>query len=558
MVANRQTPKQGTVQDLINGLLDRGYTATVQPVLNAVGRSTGSGLIQQRLNELDAEVARLMASGDKLTPDNPVLRALLADLEDTMAVNGRVVDSAAQTVQQNAVDAAAKVQRQIALPGMTNAQLASIGIKWNVADPEAVMRLVGYSQSDAWAAALAKYGEDIVNIVNNQAIRGIASGWSPLRTAREIRTTTELLPAHQANTLMRTLQLTSYRDATAAQQNVNVGIIEEVVRIAALDKRTCLSCVALHGRVIWSSERDAGTPITRVDDHQNGRCTSVVRVKGRPLNIQSGEQWFDNLPPDRQRQQGGFATSPAKWEAYQSGQVKLNDFVHAYTDNTFGDMLREASLADTLKNAKNGSSAAPPPAPGRVATVNGFIEADSGTPGSSIQTLNTFLDNSRGPLAQQILDFEMGLTTLDFDTGAVAIDPDGVRTAAKRFVAESQNIQYGKNYLLSLVQEQAAENGVNVSGADVEKLMNEQYAIQAKAILTTAQIGNVRLTEAQLRRLTAAANGNYLSIVYTTTSSEAGSLANAALGGYSQGVMTDAARKAKREEFLDRLGRLGK
>ncbi len=86
--------------------------------------------------------------------------------------------------------------------------------------------------------------------------------------------------------------------------------------------------------------------------------------------------------------------------------------------------------------------------------------------------------------------------------------------------------------------------------------MNSQFAAQARAILATADIAGVKLTDAQLRRLTEAANGNYLSIVYTTLSSEAGSLSNAALGGYSQGVMTDAARKAKREEFLTILGRM--
>lgn len=351
MVANRQpSPKQGTVQDLINGLLDRGYNATVQPVLNAVARSTNSGLIQQRLDELDAEVQRLMDAGEKLQPDNPVLRALLADLTDVMDVNGRIVDSAAEPLQQTAVNAAATIQRQLALPGMTNAQLASIGIKWNVPDPEAVMRLVGYSQSPQWSATLAKYGSDVVGIVNNQAIQGIAYGWSPLRTAREIRHMTELLPAHQANNLMRTLQLTSYRDSTAANQTANVDIIADVIRLAALDARTCLSCVAQHGMVIWSGERNAGDPVPRVDDHHSGRCTGVVRVKGRqPLNIVTGPQWFAALPESRQQQQASFANSPGKWDAFKNGKVQLSDFVEKYNDPTFGDMVREASLTTATK-----------------------------------------------------------------------------------------------------------------------------------------------------------------------------------------------------------------
>lgn len=348
MVANRPQRK-GTVQDLINGLLDRGYNSAVQPTLNAVARSTNSGLIAQRLTELDKEVQRLMDAGEKLTPDNAVLRALLADLEDTMTVNGRVVDGASEAVQQTGMDAAARIQRQLALPGMTDAQLARIGITWNKPDPEAVARLIQYSQSDAWAAQLTKYGTDIVDIINNQAIRGIASGWSPLRTASQIRNMTENLPGYQANNLLRTLQLTSYRDATAANQNANVDIIDEVIRIAALDNRTCLSCVALHGTVIWSGQRNEGDPVPRVDDHHSGRCTCVVQVKGRTLNIQSGKDWFDSLPPERQQQQAAFAASPAKYEAFTAGKVTLVDFVHKYNDPVFGDMLREASLTDALK-----------------------------------------------------------------------------------------------------------------------------------------------------------------------------------------------------------------
>lgn len=351
MVANQPRSKAGTVNDLINRLLDQGYEKVAQPVLNAVASSVTSanGLIQQRLGELDKEVARLMEAGEKLTPDNPVLRALLADLSDTMQVNGRVVNGASEAVQATGSNAAATIQRQLALPGMTDTQLLKIGIKWNRPDPAAVAQLVGYSQSPQWEAALLKYGKDVVSIVNNQAIQGIAYGWSPLKTARSVRQMTENMPGYQANTLMRTLQLTSYRDSTAIHQQANQDIISQVIRIAALDQRTCLSCVALHGKVLWDSERDAGSPVPRVDDHYNGRCTSVVQVKGRKLNIQSGADWFNSLPPERQQQQTSFANSPGKWEAFKNGDVTLQDFVHQHTDPTFGEMLGEASLTGALK-----------------------------------------------------------------------------------------------------------------------------------------------------------------------------------------------------------------
>lgn len=346
MVSGSPQPRPGTITDLVNRLLDRGYNQAAQPALQAIASSTSSGLIAQRLAELDAEAARLSESGQRLTPDNPVLRALLADLETTLAGDSTVMGSVAEPVQSTGSSAAGVVQRQLAIGGMTDAQLASIGVRWNVPDPEAVARLIGYARSDGWASTLAQYGPNILNTVLNQAIQGIAYGWSPLRTAREIRRMSQNLPAHIANNLLRTLQLTSYRDATALHQNANRDIAEQVVRIAALDRRTCLSCISQHGDVIWDSE--SGGVVPRVDDHHSGRCTSVIIVKGSNRTIQSGAAWFAGLPPERQAQQTSFVQSPGKLEAYRAGRVGLRDFIHAYTDDTFGRMLRESSLTDAL------------------------------------------------------------------------------------------------------------------------------------------------------------------------------------------------------------------
>ncbi len=343
-------PKPGTVTNLINGLLDRGYNQTVQPVLTAVANSTTSGLMQRRLDELQAEADRLAAAGEKLDPQNPILRALLADLETTMQANARLVDTAAAPLQSSAGDAAGKIQRQLALPGVTDAQLNRMGIGWNRPDPEAIARLVQYAQSDAWAAELARYGENVVGIINNQAIRGIVSGWGPLRTAREITRMTQTLPAYQANNLLRTMQLTSYRDATAIHQTANRDIAQRVIRIAALDLRTCLACIDQHGEVLWDSEKDGNlVAVPRVNDHHSGRCTSFIEVKGYNWNIQRGSDWFASLPPERQQQQASFASSPGKFEAFASGQLQLSDFVGHYTDPVFGEMLREASLTGALK-----------------------------------------------------------------------------------------------------------------------------------------------------------------------------------------------------------------
>lgn len=349
MVTGGSQPRRGTITDLVNRLLDRGYAQAAEPVLRAIASSTRSGLVAQRLDELTAEATRLAAARQRLTPDNAVLRALLADLETTLAGDSTVIGAAAEAVQSTGSTAAGTVQRQLALGGTTDAQLIRLGVRWNTPDPEAVARLISYARSSAWSAELAKFGPSILEIVLNQSIRGIAFGWSPLRIAREIRRITEALPAHVANNLMRTLQLTSYRDSTALHQNANRAISQRVVRIAALDVRTCLSCIAQSGDVLWDSERDGGdAPVPRVDDHHSGRCTSVIIVKGFPRTIQSGADWFASLPPERQAQQKSFVQSPGKLEAWLEGRVTLRDFIHAYKDDTFGRMLRESSLIEAL------------------------------------------------------------------------------------------------------------------------------------------------------------------------------------------------------------------
>jgi hypothetical protein len=40
---------------------------------------------------------------------------------------------------------------------------------------------------------------------------------------------------------------------------------------------------------------------------------------------------------------------PGKWQAFQNGDVTLQDFVHQHQDDTFGQMVTEASLSGALK-----------------------------------------------------------------------------------------------------------------------------------------------------------------------------------------------------------------
>lgn len=326
-----------TAIDLMNRLLDRGYVQASGAVLQAITRNSTTGLMARRFEELEREAARLAAEGARLTLDNAVVRAFMADFEDTMRANQALLNSAAGAVQQTGIDAAGPIARQMALPGFTDEMLRAMGIAWNVPNPEAVARLVNYASSDAWVGLVGKYGDDAVAMVRSMAVRGALEGWGPVRTAREMRRMVEGIPPNTANTLMRTLQLTSLRDAQTVHRVANADILEYQIRIAALDDRTCVACIALHGTVMELGER--------VDDHHNGRCTSITKIRGWAApDVQSGPDWFRQLPEAKQREH----MSAAAWEAWNAGKVRLDDFAQRTVDDVFGGMIQEASLKGIL------------------------------------------------------------------------------------------------------------------------------------------------------------------------------------------------------------------
>jgi hypothetical protein len=319
--------------DLIATLIDRGYDRAFGATLNTITQSTRSGIVAQRLKELDTESQRLMEAGDKLTSDNPVLRALLADVQDVLRRDSALLNASGTDVQESGVIAGQQISKQLALRGVADDVLLQIGIRWNTPDPEAVNSLVGYTTSSAWREAMQKYGEDAYKVIENQALRGMLEGWSPRRTASQIRRATETMPAYHANNIARTLQLQSYRTATAINHQANASIAVGQRRIGTLDSRICLCCLALHGE-----EMRVGDVVL---DHHLGRCTSVLIVQGYPPpNITTGPQWFNSLSESEQLNIAGAGAL----EALQSGKATLRDFVQTYDDPVFGEMVRQGSI----------------------------------------------------------------------------------------------------------------------------------------------------------------------------------------------------------------------
>lgn len=361
-----------TLNEYANRVLDASYRKTAGPMLKRIDTlgNSRSLAMQKALTELDAEAAQLEKDGQPIAPDNTALEKAQNRLRDLFLLTGGLIVANALAIQESgqkiAVPAVtAKIFAQVAGKVAGNpvspaaipyyiAALDKLGIDWNI--PTALDFATGYVDTPAWVARMNTWGSGYADLTRDTLLQGIQNGWGPKYTAAQIRKYAENLPKSAAENLTRTLQLTSYRDASLAMEQLNGGFIIEKVRIATLRPGCCLACIALHGTILQKGER--------VDDHFRGKCDVWYRTYGGPLwpdtmqadstpgkrrfvPWQTGEDWFNSLPESRQKQQASFTKSPAKWAAFRAGNP-LSVFVGERQDNVFGRQVVESSLVKAL------------------------------------------------------------------------------------------------------------------------------------------------------------------------------------------------------------------
>lgn len=335
------------IAQLLDELLTGGYEDTARQVVASMRVDLQSGVVNQRINELLVEAERLQAEGERLSPDNPVYLQFVRDMDDYLQRNATRVTDTAPSLTEAGVDASNTLSQQLTIAGMPDDISALVRQSWNRPDPQAVASLVDFTQDSEFRAMLSTYSDGIIESIQNRITYGFVNGWGARRSARAIADIAQGMPISQAENLMRTLHLVSYRRGTAATHAANARILQPVaLRVAVLDPRTCLTCIALHG-----DEIPLGEPVA---DHYQGRCTALAQVRGFNRAVPAGVTWFESLPPERQAEQRAFANSPGAYAAYQDGVVTLRDFVGQRTDPLFGEMVYQQSLLGVLgEDARN-------------------------------------------------------------------------------------------------------------------------------------------------------------------------------------------------------------
>ncbi len=362
-----------SISGFTNDALDANYKKATQSMFEqifAITHASNSALVIS-LGKLDEEAVRLEEADETMQPDNAQLVQTLSVYEDTLDTTASLINANALTIQQSGQSVAAgavtskvfiAIATAIAASGINPVtslavfvkQLATTSITWVI--PSATQIAASFVNSTAWIAKMNGWGAGYANLTQNTLISGIIQGWGPIKTASVLTQQAQGIPLSAAQNLTRTLQLTSYRQASLGMELANSDFIDHKIRIASLDSRTCSACVALHGTKLALGER--------VDDHYRGRCTEFYVVQGGPrlpgimqadstpgnrvfVPFQSGPSWFNSLSPQRQAQQAGFLASPAALRAFQAG-TPLSAFVGSNVDPVFGNQVITTSLVGAL------------------------------------------------------------------------------------------------------------------------------------------------------------------------------------------------------------------
>jgi SPP1 gp7 family putative phage head morphogenesis protein len=176
---------------------------------------------------------------------------------------------------------------------------------------EAIEALIGAASDGSPLNEL--FGElfDYADDVADTFASGLAAGLNPREIADMLRHSFGV-PLTRALVIARTETLRAYREATWLAYQQNSDIISGWIWISAADRRSCVSCIAMHGSRHRLDEK--------MDEHPSGRCVQIPIVRGfPPPNIAPGAERFAALSDEDQLRVMG----PAMLAAWRDGLIDL-------------------------------------------------------------------------------------------------------------------------------------------------------------------------------------------------------------------------------------------
>ena len=308
------------------------------------------GQIYKRLgaqqDALLAELELLAAGGTRPAREAALRRveALRNQIEHEVARYAIYADQETERAAREAIGMALDTRMaeiQAAIPSLV--LRPRVAAEFNRLNVDAVESMMGFLRDDSplHERFTTLLGRDVANRVSEKLTEAIALGVNPRKVARDLVREGMGEGLTWALRTSRTAQLWAYREGQRASDIANKDIVDGWVWVAARDNRVCMSCLAMHGT--------EHSPYEVLNDHYNGRCARVPKVKGVGAPpIPSGEEWFKSLPEERQRKLMG----PGMHDAWKAGQFRFKDLSVPYEDKVYGTMRRQAGLKEVLARSK--------------------------------------------------------------------------------------------------------------------------------------------------------------------------------------------------------------
>ena len=204
----------------------------------------------------------------------------------------------------------------------------------------------------AFQTSFGDLAADTLRGLRNALVNGVVQGLGVPAVARTVQGVLNNR-RWQAERIVRSEYVRVGNQAALLLYQQNARLLRGVQWVATLDRRTCMQCAALDGKV-WRNPARARMPVTST--HPNCSCTLVpvlgnARELGLPLTPGtrasfSGQvpatlaypQWFAQQDAAFQREVLG----PTRFRLYQQGRVTLRDFTGVHGERSVREVVARA------------------------------------------------------------------------------------------------------------------------------------------------------------------------------------------------------------------------
>lgn len=300
--------------------------------------------LQLTVSDLGAQTQRARAAGQTINTAwlfrERRLKRLLDQAEQQLATFTTQLNARLTNDQRAAVTLAQEHANQLL-------SATDVEITFTRLPTAAIETIVGFSgDGSPLTKLLNQIPGDATARIRETLIAGLATGQNPRQTARQISNALQGNLA-RAHTIARTETLRAYREAS--RQTAKAAGVDRWEWIASKSQRTCLACLAMDGR-IFSIEKPQ-------PNHPNCRCTVLYLPPGYgPPARETGAQWFQKQPDEVK----ATMMSKVAFEAYQKGEIKLQDFIGIRRSKVWGETRFELSLKE-IRRLKAEKAAKPKP-----------------------------------------------------------------------------------------------------------------------------------------------------------------------------------------------------